>query len=801
MRVPLSWLADYVDLPTTDPDELAAALDGLGHEVESIERLTPSFDGVVVGRVETVAPHPGADKVRLTTVDTGSGPTEVVCGAWNFEAGAVVPVARPGASLKHGGFPIAERSIRGVVSNGMICSAAELDLGDDADGIMVLGDGFEVGRDFRDYVSLPDAVIELSITPNRPDAMSMVGIARELAAHFGIPWRMPTVTDRSGAGSSDLSIRIDDDRCRRFTGREVADVVVGPSPLWMQLRLGRAGQRPISNVVDVSNYVMLELGQPTHAFDMDAVPGGAVIVRAAEPDEALTTLDGVERRLQPEDLVVADAERASSLAGTMGGEDSEVSDSTTRVLVEVASWDPPTILHMSRRHALRSEASARFERGVDPEMPPIANHRMVDLLVETAGGRPVGDLVDVYPEPHRPPVIDLQPGLVERVLGTRSTAAELVDLLAPLGIAATVDGDGVSAVAPSWRPDLTRPIDLVEEVARMIGYDTFEPSIPAGPGGGLTPEQRRERSLRATLVGLGFSEALSFSFHGADALADLGLAPDDHRRRAIEVHNPLREEESLLRTTLLPGLLGAARFNVHHGTAEVALFEIGRVFLAEESPEFGAIPDQPAHVGFVIVGTFGTGGPDGNPRPADAHTAAAVARSISTALGHGEPGIEAVDLRPMHPGRGAVVRTGAGDEIGFVGELHPKVARSWDLPGRVVVGELDLGVLVGEPSPWDFREPSLMPPVDFDLAFVVPEEVTAASLVDAVARAGGDLVEAVEPFDTYRGPGVADGNRSVALHVRLRAPDRTLTNEDAGVVRQSMITAVAGIGGVLRGAE
>ena len=799
MRVPLSWLADYVDLPTTDPDELATILDSLGHEVESVERLSPSFEGVVVGRVETVDAHPSADKVRLTTVDTGDGPTEVVCGAWNFEAGAVVPVARPGAVLMDGDFPIAERSIRGVVSNGMICSASELGLGDDADGIMVLDDTFEVGRDFADYVALPDAVIDLSITPNRPDAMSMVGIARELAAHFGVDWRLPTVTPRPGEGTSDLAITISDDRCRRFTGREVADVVIGPSPLWMQLRLARAGQRAINNVVDVSNYVMLELGQPTHAFDMDTVPGGVVVVRAATPDEPLRTLDGVDRVLGPEDLVVADAEHASSLAGTMGGEASEVSPTTSRVLVEVASWDPPTILHMSRRHALRSEASARFERGVDPELPPVANHRMVDLLVETAGGRPVGDLVDVYPEPHQPPTIALSPLLVERILGTSPSADELVGLLEPLGIGAAVEDGVVMAVAPSWRPDLTRPIDLVEEVARMIGYDTFEPTIPAGPGGGLTEEQRRERLLRSTLVGLGLSEALSFSFHGADALADLGLATDDHRRRAIEVHNPLREEESLLRTTLLPGLLGAARFNVHHGTSDVALFEVGRVFLAEDSPEFGAIPDQPAQLGLVVVGGFGSGDPEA--RPADAQTGIAIVRSLFAALGHGEPSIEAVDLRPLHPGRGAVVRTAAGNEVGFVGELHPGVARSWDLPGRVVVAELDLGALVAPAGTWEFAEPSLMPPVDFDLAFVLPDDVPSATLVEVLRAAGGPLVESTRPFDTYRGPGVADGHRSVAIHLRLRAPDRTLTNDEAGVVRQQMIDAAAGVGGVLRGAE
>lgn len=799
MKVPLSWLADYVDLPTNDPHEIARVLDDLGHEVEGVEVLAPTFEGVVVGRVETVDAHPDADRIRLTTVDTGDGPTEVVCGAWNFDAGAIVPVARPGATLDAGAFTITERAIRGIVSHGMICSAAELGLGEDADGIMVLDETFEVGRDFAEFVALPDAVIELAITPNRPDAMSMVGIARELAARWGVDLRYPTIEPVAGTGTSDLAIRIEDERCRRFTGREVTDVRMAPAPLWMRLRLARAGQRPISNVVDISNYVMLELGQPTHAFDLDRVADDTIVVRAPFDGETLTTLDGVERPLGPEDLVVADASAASSLAGTMGGASSEVSDETTRVLVEVASWDPATILHMSRRHALRSEASARFERGVDPDLPPVANHRMVDLLVRHAGGTAVGELLDAQPTPHDPVRIELTTRLVERTLGSAFAPGELVDLLGPLGIEATPTDGGIIAVAPPWRPDLTRPIDLVEEVARMRGYDDFEPTIPAGPGGGLTVGQARERRLRSALVGLGLSEAMSFSFHGGEALSALGLGADDHRRRAIEVRNPLRDEERMLRTTLLPGLLDAARFNVHHGIGDVALFEVGRVFLPEESAEYGVIPEQPVHLGMVLAGATGPDGVGRERRRVDVHTGVGIVRALIGSLGHGDPTIEQIDHRPLHPGRGATVRLADGTEVGMVGEVHPAVARAWDLAGRVVVAELAVAPLVADPGRWTFREPSLLPPVDFDLAFVLPDDVASADVLAAMVTAGVPLVEHVEPFDVYRGPGVPEGHRSLAFRCRLRAPDRTLTNEEAAEVRAAIIDAVAGLGGMLRG--
>lgn len=797
MKVSLRWMKDYLELPTEDPVELADVFASLGHEVEGFEVLTPSFRGVVVGRVEEVRPHPDADRIRVCVVDAGEGPTQIVCGAWNFEAGAVVPVAVPGATLDGGNFTIEQRPIRGVVSHGMICSSRELGLGDDHEGIMVLDPSLPLGTDLVNHVELPDVVFDLSITPNRPDAMSMIGLARDLSAHFRVPIKMPDTSDPGGAGTVGVRVTIADDRCVRFTARQVEGVDVGPSPHWMQQRLARAGMRAISNVVDISNYVMLELGQPTHAFDLDRVREGEIVVRAAFPGESLRTLDGIDRVLDPSHLVVADAEAASSLAGTMGGEGSEVSADTTSVLVEVAAWDAPTVMKMSRGLDLRSEASARFERGVDPNLPPAANHRMCRLLVELAGGRIVGDLMDEYPQPVAPWTVELAPAEVARTLGPGVAVPEMVDLLRRLRFE-VVEGDPLIVTVPTFRPDVHRAIDLVEEIARLRGYGSFESTLPAGAGGGLGPEQRRERRLRTILLGAGLGEAQTFSFHGADALARMGLPAEDRRREAIRVRNPLREEESLLRTTLLPGLLGSARYNLSHGNGNVSLFEIGRVFFNEPSPELGQVPDQPMRVGFVMVGRTDVGSVHQPSNRVDFFHSTAVVRLLAEQMQLGKCEFLPVDHPPLHPARGAVVRVD-GVAVGYVGELHPRVARSWELPGRVAVGELELAPLVADRGLWQFAEPSVYPPSDFDLAFEVPGEMTAAALMAVVEEGAGPLLEFISIFDEFTGGTLGAGHKSLAFRLRLRAADRTLTGEEVAVARAGAIAGGERLGASLRG--
>jgi phenylalanyl-tRNA synthetase beta chain len=797
MKVSLRWLSEYVDLPE-DPLAVRHALESVGHEVEGVETIEPRWTGVVVAEVLTVDPHPDADKVRVCTVSTGADPIQVVCGAWNFEAGARVAFAIPGAVLP-GDFGIGTRRIRGVESNGMICSERELELGDDHSGILVLDDDAPVGSELAGLVELPDTVIELSITPNRPDAMSMVGIARDLAALFGTALKTPDVSVPTVAGQPTTTITIEDPSgCYRFTARELRDVAIGSSPFWMRLRLRKAGMRPISNAVDVTNYVMLEMGHPLHAFDSDRIRGDMLEVRRAHPGEKLVTLDDVERDLVPEDLVIADAEGATSLAGTMGGAESEVADGTKRILLEAASWDPPTIMWMSRRHNLRSEASARFERGVDRELPLAASARAAQLLLASGGGRLLEGVIDVVAVPYARPVIELPISEVERVLGPGIDAEECARHLSSIGL--SVEGtDPLQVEIPGVRPDLERPVDLIEEIARFHGYDTFGETVPTGFGGGWTPEQRRAIKLRAALRALGLDQAVHLSFVGAGDLDALGLPADDPARAVVTVKNPLREEESLLRTTLLPGLLRTARFNHSHGADSVALFETGKVFFDRPSPLDSRIPDQPDRVAFVITGEFGDSGLGQPARPADIYVGTAIWRSLASSLGLTYR-ITAAEAPGFHPGRCARISLidaiGSLTDVGNLGEVHPLTAAAFELSGRVVAAELDLTALTAPVPPHQIDTPSTYPPVEFDLAFWLPSGMTAADLLAATTDAAGPLVERVGVFDRYLAD---DGRTSLAIRYTLRHPERTLTNEDVAPIRAQMVAAGEALGAELRG--
>jgi phenylalanyl-tRNA synthetase beta chain len=797
MKVPLRWLRDYVEPPTDDPEALAAVFESLGHEVEAIEHLPLDFSGVVTARVEEIILHPDASKVRLCKVTTGGGPVEVWCGAWNFGEGAVVAYGPPGAVLS-GGFLLGVRKMFGVDSNGMICSERELGLGEDHTGILVLDPDTQVGVDLAGLIERPDWVFDLAITPNRPDAMSLIGIARELAAYYEIPYRLPEHTVAEDPEPSLARVRIDDPTgCYRFNGREVRDVTVRPSPLRVRQRLRAAGVRPISNVVDVTNYVMIEMGQPLHAFDLDRVAGEQLVVRRAMPGERLTTLDGIDRALTAEDLVVADAERASALAGTMGGEDSEVSDATTRVYLEGAAWDPPTVMYMSRRHGLRSEASARFERGVDPGLGPAAVARAARLMAELTGGRPLAGAQDVVAVEIPSQRITLAANDVTRVLGPGFDPPTVAGLLGRLGLVTEGD-DPLIVTVPTYRRDLSRPIDLVEEIARLHGYDRFGESIPFGRGGGWTVEQVQARRLRSTLAGLGLSQSIPLSFMRVDDLDALGIPDEDPRRLTVRVRNPLRDEESALRTTLLPGLLRAARHNLAHGAPDVALFETGKVFFGRASEEDPRLPDQPEHLAFVLIGRFGDDALGTPARPVDVFTATAIWRVIADRLDVEDWDLQVDELPGLHPGRTSRVLAG-GRRIGHLGELHPAAARAFDLPGRVAVGEVALASLVGERPHWQFREPSAFPPTTFDLAFQLPTDVPARELLQATSAAAGTLLERAEVFDEYEGAGLPPGTKSLALTFVLRAPDRTLTGDDAASVRRSMVEAATGLGAELRG--
>lgn len=789
MRVPLRWLSDYIDLPTTDPGQLADVFTSLGHEVEGVEILQADWTDVVVGQVIDIAPHPAADRVRVTQVDTGSGPTQIICGAWNFETGAYVPVAVPGAVLP-GDFRIGTREIRGVTSHGMICSESELGLGDDHAGILVLDGAEDLGRPFAELVELPDVVFDLAIGPNRPDAMSMVGIARDLAAYYDCGFRLPDDDLAPATDESPIEVVLDDPKgCRRFTAREIRAVRVGRSPMWMRHRLAKAGMRSISNVVDITNYVMLELGHPLHAFDADKLVGDRLVVRKAQPGETLVTLDGEDRELIDDDLIIYDEQGPVSMSGTMGGERTEVSESTSRVIMEAASWDPPTIMYMSRRHGLRSEASIRFERGVDPQLSDVANRRASALVAELTEGEVLSGAVDATAVDINPVIVDLKLADVDRLLGPGLERAYVAGLLRRLGLDVE-DSDPMRVTVPTFRPDLTRPADLVEEVARIHGYDRFEATLPTGPAGGLDARQHRTRNVHGALAAAGLSQAVSLPFVGPAELERLGIVGVT----LLTVKNPLRDEESMLRPTMLPGLLSALRRNLSYGASGVHLFESGRVFFVD--PDEGSrLPAQPMRLSWVMHGPFGLTTERGGAVDADGRVSLAVWRRLAAAMGvraRLTPGV----APGFHPGRSAVVEMD-GRVVGHVGELHPEAARAWEIPGRVGIAELDLEPLVAPVPPGAGFTPSAYPHVDFDLSFRVAVDAPAGELVEVTGAAAGDLLESARVFDEFLGE---TGERAIAIHYRLRARDRTLTSGEIATVRQAMIDSGAAVGAEMRGA-
>ncbi len=795
MRTTLRWLREFADVPIDDADELADVLGSLGFEVEGAQELRAPFSGVLVARVTGIRPHPDADRIRLATVDHGTGSVEVVCGAWNFDEGAIVPFSPPGATLRGPDgepFVVERRTIRGFESPGMICSLRELGLGEDHAGILVLPDAPPVGTDFASTLPYPDLMLDVDVGPNRPDVMSTLGLARELAAYYGLPLREPEITLAEDGPPATVSVRIEDpDGCPRFTAREVRNVSVGPSPLWMRIRLEACGVRAISNVVDISNYVMLELGHPNHVFDKDLL-GDEIVVRRARDDETIRTLDGVERSLHRDDIVVADAERPVGIGGVMGGGESEVGKTTKNVVIEAAYFHPPSVLLTAKRHGLHTEASSRFQRGMDPNGAERANRRVAQLLAEHAAGIPAPGAVDAYPRVIEPRTVELALSEVTRVMGKTIEAEVAKDLLTRLGF--EVEGDDpLMVTSPTRRPDVGRPVDLIEEVARLHGYENFPDRIAVGTGGGLPTSEKRLRELRRVMVGAGYFEAIMLSFLGQEDLDRLGLADDDPRRDGIELTNPLREEEGVLRTTLLPGLLRAAANNAARGVRDVALFETARVFLDDPAAE---IPAQPEMLTWVAAGRGYHWHGEG--RSIDVFDATGVWSLLRAAMRLDEAALRPTSHPPFHPERSAEV-VWDDEVIGAVGEIHPTVAAAFGLRGRVAGGELRLDRVLVTPPAWSFSAPSIYPPVFIDLAFELEVGVPAADLLEVTTDAAGPLLEQAEVFDVFEGEPLEQGRKSIALRLTLRAPDRTLTDDEATLVRESIEAAVTDrLGGMLR---
>ncbi|OZM70079.1 phenylalanine--tRNA ligase subunit beta [Amycolatopsis antarctica] len=829
MRVPVSWLTQHLDLgETTGAQELADAFVRIGIEVDEVAPLGQVTGPLVVGRVAEIEELTGFKKpIRFCRVEVGDGdPAErdedsedpgrprtngIVCGATNFAEGDLVVVALPGAVLP-GGFSIAARETYGRTSEGMICSVRELGIGEDHAGILVLPPATAgPGDDATEVLGLDDTVIELTPTPDRGYALSIRGLARELACALDAPFGDPAQVDLPEAEGDAWPVTVEDSEgCSRFVLRRVTGLDAGaPTPWWMRRRLLLAGIRPISLAVDVTNYVMLELGHPLHAFDTGAVQG-ELVVRRAKAGEKLTTLDETERELDADDIVIADDSGVISLAGTMGGASTEITADSTDVLIEAAHWDPASISRTARRHKLFSEAAKRLERFTDPQLCAAATELAARLLRQYGDGGIRPGRTDEGAPPAHPPVT-MPINLPDRVAGVRYERGVTVKRLAQVGCRVTVgtgdDGTAlVTAVPPSWRGDLVQAADLVEEVLRLEGYDSIPATVPAAPAGaGLTESQRRRRSVARSLAESGYVEVLPFPFVDPAVWDDFGLPADDPRRRGVTVANPLEADKAQLATSLLPGLLEALQRNTSRGFRDVSLFHVGQVVLPGETipamPVLGvdrrptaeelaaleaAVPAQPSHVAVVLTGERSRSGWWGPGEQAGWADAIEAARTVAAA-GRIELEVRAADLLPWHPGRCAELRA-EGRTVGHAGELHPKVVEALGLPKRTCAMELDLDAVPfpeGRPAP----AVSAYPPVLQDVALVVPDGVPAAELAEVLRSGGGELLENVALFDTYTGDQVGEGKRSLAYKLRFRAPDRTLTVEEASAARDS---AVAG---------
>ena len=747
MRVPLSWLREYVPVEMS-LDVLAEKLSVATAEVEGIERIGVSeADGNLerfrVGRVLEAEKHPNADRLQLCRVDVGEGePRQIVCGAWNFGPGATVAVALPGAVLP-GGLELEQRKVRGEVSDGMILAEDEVGLGPDHSGIMVLADGPEPGTPLAEVLPLVDDVLLLEPTGNRPDLLSVYGVAREVAALFDVSLSaMPGGQSSGRVPEQQVEVEVADfEGCPRYIGRLFLDVQIGPSPLWLKSRLLAAGMRPISNVVDITNYVMLALGNPLHAFDFEKLRGGKIIVRPASPGETLRTLDGVERRLQPDDLLIADAERGIALAGIMGGEETEIGESTTSVLLEAANFEPFAIFKTSERLRLRTEGSNRWEKGVDPYLAEPAAELATELLLGLAAAEWAAHS-DVHAGLPERPVVPYRPERADAVIGIETPADDQYQLLGRLGFDRN-DGD---VVVPTWRArDVTREIDVVEEIARFRLEDVpFTLPVRRAMFGSLTREQQLRRRVEDALVGLGFSETYTPS-----------LVQEDET--TWKLPEPIAVELTALRTSLLPSLVEAARRNVDAGVDEIALFEIARVYLSD-----GDLPNERLHVAGIAEGGF-------------AH-AKGVVEALYAAL-RAEPRFERAEHPLFHPGKTA------GVGAGTLGELHPRV-----LAGEWGAFEIDLEALFAEsPELSTYEDVITYPAVRQDLAFAVSEEVEAGELIDAAREAAGPELRELEVFDVYRGDQVGEGKKSIAFRVAFQSPERTLSDEDAAALRERIV--------------
>lgn len=800
MRVSYNWLKKYVDLQLS-PEELADKLTMAGLEVDSVEYLAEGIDKVVVGKILKVDPHPNADKLVVCSVDVGTpeggeGPLQIITGATNVAAGQLVPVAVVGATLP-GEFKIRRANFRGLPSYGMLCSADELKLNpalvspEDREGIMILGPDAEIGMPVATYLGLDDYVIEIELTPNRADCLSMINVAREVAAITGSQLRLPSLDLNRMEGGLPCSVEIAaDDLCSRYIALMIEDIQLGPSPRWMQQCLLAAGMRPINNVVDVTNFVMLETGQPLHAFDYDTLHGRKIIVRRARPDEKIVSLDGVLRHLDPEMLVIADEDRSVGIAGVMGGLDTEVTGATKTVLLESAHFDNGSIRKTARKLGLRSEASSRFEKGVNREGALFAALRAVQLMEEMGAGKGKMGIVDVYPHPWKSPEITLRTKRTNQILGTNFTTEEIKSLINKLDFTVVEeDEDSIRYLIPSYRQDITREIDLIEEVARLYGYNNIPLTLPKSE---MSPEQKTPlQALHDTVVdqaaALGLREIVSYSFINPQSFDKLNLPEEHPWRQVVRIANPLTEEQSVMRTSLLPGLLGTAERNFSRRQTALSLFEVGRVFIPAPSEP---LPQEKLQLGLLISGQFKPGWSWPVQELDFYHIKGIMEHLIEQVLGT-DFSFRPITGKPyLHPGRGAEILY-RDQVIGELGELHPDVQENYGFTQRVYIGYLDLETIVAlDKKEVRFTPIPRFPSVDRHMAVLLPEEVSSDKVIQIIRELGGSLVVGYELFDVYRGPQIPAGWKSLAYGITYQDAERTLTDEEVNHLHEKIKEAI-----------
>lgn len=815
MKVSLKWLGEYVDVPA-DTQEFCDRLDLTGTGVEGLEQTGAQYDKVVVGQIREKKAHPDSDHMWVCQVDVGAAncengapaPLQIVCGAQNFQEGDKVPVALVGAEF--GDFKIKKSKLRGVTSYGMNCSERELGLGSSHEGLMILPADAPVGMPIADYLKLSDKVIDLEITPNRPDCLSVEGLAREVGAMYRTDVRYPQIgLDEQGAPTAeavDVTIA-DEGRCPRYTARVIRGVKVGPSPDWMVERLAGCGARSINNVVDVTNYILFLLGQPLHAFDYAKVASADgrahIVVRAAEEGERLTTLDGQERTLTSDMTVIATPERAVALAGVMGGLETEVTDQTVDILLETATFDPAHTSRTSRNLGLISESSMRYERTVDAGRITRTADFAAALMAQVCGGTVSRGLVDVWPVVPEPHHLTLRVARLQAMMGADIPRADVVDILERLGCEVADDGGAaLQVIAPTWRPDLEREIDLYEEVLRLYGMDKIPATLPAGRDRVpvKTPTQRLIEKLNRVLPACGLNETMTYSFAEPGELERLRMS-EEGLGEPVELINPINAEQSQMRRSIIPGLLRSVAYNQSHGVDDIQLYEVGRVFFGHAGK---SLPREAQRLAGVLAGQMGPKAWNADPAPFDFFDGKGVLETIARELALPRVRfrvLEGAAAGHLQPGRAAEMLAG-GTVIGWVGELHPLAVAAYEAKGPVVAFELDIDALVKSARPArDFVDIPEFPPVMVDVAFIVDKDVTHEQLVQRMGSAGGKLLAGIRLFDVYEDEKrLGAGKKSMAYALEYRAADRTLTGDEVERAHTKLVKKVcAGLGAEIRG--